>query len=329
MSQGLVGSTGPDSLKLQRWCWTVSIFPQFGDERSMLGRARRCCCCLLRGKGPTRLRGWEAAGRAVPHMVQLSWEAGNSRRDTHCPTEQLGRGTLGMRRRKCPSQGSAGAGEAPRGRMSSGHVCVPKAQRVRLGTAQARAGSGRAELVGQRDGSVQPAGTQQQLWDRAGQAVLDMAKGPGRAGSAQEKPRLGALGHGSISATKGWEETTCAEALGPPGTAPARLGTVSPLSCPQHPPTSQCPQQSPEQGAGEGQDLPSPRLRLRPWPFCCPHPAQAFAWESLRALCNPGPQFSAVMSPLRVFVSNNTQWGSLMLRVTSLFLKNFPFCFPH
>ena len=55
-------------------------------------------------------------------------------------------------------------------------------------------------------------------------------------GGDKEKPRLGALGHSSLCASKDTEETPCPEALGPPGTAPARLGTVSPLSCPQHPP---------------------------------------------------------------------------------------------
>ena len=63
-------------------------------------------------------------------------------------------------------------------------------------------------------------------------------------GGDKEKPSLGALRHSRFCATKGCEETPCREALGPPGTAPARLGTVTPLSCPQHPPTSQWPQGS-------------------------------------------------------------------------------------
>lgn len=60
-------------------------------------------------------------------------------------------------------------------------------------------------------------------------------------GGDKEKPSLGALGHSRVCATKGCEETPCPEALGPPGTAPARLGTVTPWSCPQHPPLAHIP----------------------------------------------------------------------------------------
>ncbi|RMC08190.1 hypothetical protein DUI87_14430 [Hirundo rustica rustica] len=60
------------------------------------------------------------------------------------------------------------------------------------------------------------------LWDSAGQFVLDMAKGPGKAGSAEKKPSPGGLGHSSVCATKGCRYASAEAADGhspfrPPG----------------------------------------------------------------------------------------------------------------
>ena len=139
-------------------------------------------------------------------------------------------------------------------------------------------------------------------------------------GGDKETPSLGALGHCRVCATKGFEETPCPEALGPPGTAPARLGTVTPcpaLSIPPHPSGLDLLGPVPgEPWSGMALGAPSCSQGLQVFPRTL---GFAFALESLRALFNHGLQLSALISPLRAYLSNNTQCGSLMLQGTSGF----------
>ena len=143
----------------------------------------------------------------------------------------------------------------------------------------------------------------------------------------QREAKSWCLGHSRVCATKGSEETPCPEALGPPGTAPARLGTVTPcpaLSIPPHP-SGLRDLLGPVPGepwSGMALGAPSCSQGLQVFPRTL---GFAFALESLRALCNHGLQLSALISPLRAIVSNNTQWSSLILQDTSLFLCYFPF----
>ena len=121
--------------------------------------------------------------------MELSLEVGNSSREKHRRTVQLGHAKeMSFKVLNDPVW-------SPRRRMRSVHSFVfqgteREGRQTPVTGCKWQGGS----KVRKRAVCLQPAGKHKQLWDSVGQAVVEMAKGLGKAGSCQENPRLCVLG---------------------------------------------------------------------------------------------------------------------------------------